>query len=322
MKNWLLFACVLLLTAAFGQKSAFYQTENGEYAFQFDGTNCKLYELSRYSTEVSRESDLYPTHDYSTWSDSLGILFYNGHYAISYDYKYFRVLRLKNGKPKNRLAYVAKRVKDPSKIHEAINYTYWEELYRKTLEEAEADFPLFQEYYYQNRRASWNQIPFKQVAPQEFKLLAAERKQLLKDSIEKTNLKLILLNRTVAEQLDTMNAASLKQNYLDRPLGEPAYKGYTHEMLVLVAEKRPDLFLGLVEQLPERKEELFGETEFLKGPRKSIRAYETDSPVKKEFFRYHRREALKMGLIVTGSTALELGVIGGAVTGIVYLFRR
>ncbi len=326
MNHWLLFVLILMVHPVVAQnRNPFYQTENQQYAFQWEGNTCKLYELSVYSREVYSVTTLYPTARHGNETDSLGILFSNGQYAVSYDYKYFRFLRLKNGKPKNRLTYVARRVEDPSKIYEAINATYWKSLYEQTRHEIETAFPDFPEYYYSNYsgfRESWKTIHFKQLEPEQFKILADQRNEFLKDSLTTTNQYLMNLNQAVEQQLDTLSLPGLKQNFESRPLGVYEYRPYTDKMVQLVAEKRPDLFIGLVEVTPERTEYLFDQVYFFKAARKSIRNYETDSPVKKAFFRYRRRELFKFGVVVTAVGTLELGVIGGAVTGLVYLFRN
>lgn len=320
MKNCLLFLILFLISPAFAQQpEQFYQTVNGEYAFKFDGNRCTLYELPGYDGYVYREWELTHAGEFKDQSDSLGILFSNGVFAISYDYKYFRVLKLKRGKAKNRLTFLAKKLDDPSRIYEGINHTYWDAVYRKTINETKHNYPLFEEYYYRNGSVIWRSFDFKQASPEEFEVLANRQNELLKDSLSNTNLELIALNDSIEKHMDSLTLEELKGNFLSRPLHHYAYGEYTDQMLGSVAEKRPDLFFELVESLPNEKEFIFDQVMYTRDANKVLKKYHTDSPVKKEYLKYKRRENLKGGFILTGAILLETGMIGGLITGIVYL---
>jgi hypothetical protein len=323
MKKYLLFLFLFLGFAAFTQQTEqFYQTVNGEYAFKFDGDICILYELSRYDSYVYQEWDLTQTAEFKKQSDSLGILFSNGLMAISYDYKYFRVLELKRGKPKDRLTFLAKKLDNPAKVYEGINHAYWNAVYKQTIDQISRDYPLFNDYYYRHGFDAWNSFDFKQALPEEFESLANRQNEFIRDSLSNTNRRLIALNDSIEDQMDVLDLETLKSNFLSRPMYNYAYSTYTDEMLESVAENRPDLFFALAESLPKEKEFIFDQVLYTGDASKSLRKYSTDSPVKKEFLKYKRKESLKGGLILTGAVLLETGVIGGLVTGMVYLFAH
>ena len=326
MKNYLIVLLVFIAKMSFSQgANRFYQTSNKEYAFTFEDGVCKLYGLSPYDNLVYREWELGQVYKEQSQSDSLGILFSNGQYAISYDYKYFRVCKLKNGKVKDRHTFVAKRLENPSRIYEAINHAYWDSLYWKTIERIASSYPLFREYRYRLYQPGdqfiWESMTFKQEAPETFEILATERNKLLIDSLTDTNNQLVSLNDSVEKNIHTLTVDELKLNLMSRPIHVNAYDEYQERMLESVAKNRPDLFFDLAEILPEEKKYLFDQIYFPDAV-KSLKRFDTDAPIKKEFVRYHRRERLKMVLITTGAGLLEAGVIGGAITGIVYWIRK
>lgn len=326
MKNYLVALLILFARICFSQeKEVFYQTSDKEYAFTFENGICKLYELSTYHNQVYREWELSSVYRPESQIDSLGILFSNGQYAISYDYKYFRVCKLKNGKIKDRRTFVATKLEDPSHVYEAINHSYWNTIYGKTINEMRSSYPHFHEYQYLSYRIGnpglWESFSFKQTEPKVFEVLAREQDQLLKDSLIKTNQLLISLNDSIEKSMNVLTVEELKRNLMCRPLHISAYDEYQERMLESVAKKRPDLFFDLAVALPEEKKYLFDQIYFPNAV-KSLKRFDTDAPVKKEFVRYHRRERLKIVLITAGAGLLEVGVIGGAITGIVYWIRK
>lgn len=325
MKNYLLVSLLFFVKTVFSQNpEVFYQTSDKNYAFKFEGNSCTLYKLSPYNW-VSGEWELGAVYKTGNQSDSLGILFSNNQYAISYDYKYFRVCKLKNGKVKDRLAFVAKKLEDPSGVYEAINHSYWDVLYRKTIENIESNYPHFREYRYRSYRPGdyliWESMTYKQQTPKTFELLAAERNKLLADSLVQTNRQLISLNDSIEKNIHTLTLEELKNNLMSRPIHILPYDEYQDVMLTIVAQKRPDLFFDLAETLPDEKNYLFNKAHpgdiF-----KSLKKFETDSPVKKEYLKYRRRQNFKAALMITGAGLLEVGIIGGAITGIVYWVRK
>ncbi|MDF3026112.1 MAG: hypothetical protein K0S23_419 [Fluviicola sp.] len=319
MKNCLLFLFLILGSAAFTQQTEqFYQTVNGDYAFKLDGKTCILYELSRYDNYVYKEWELTHAGEFKNTSDSIGIIFSNGVFAISYDYKYFRVLKLKHGKPKDRLTFLARKLDDPGKIYEGINRAYWEVLYRKTINQINSDYPLFSDYYYRNGPLVWESFDFKQALPEEFESLANRQNELIRDSLANTNMRLIALNDSIEKHMNVLTPEMLKKNFLSRPLHDYSYGMYTDEMLESVAEKRPDLFFDLAEALPNERTFIFDQVVYSRA-NKALKRYNTDSPIKKEYLKYKRRENWKGGLALTGAVLLETGIIGGLITGIVYL---
>jgi hypothetical protein len=326
MKNYLFVLLLLITQVSFTQETeTYYQTINKEYTFKFTGEVCTLYQLSENTNYAYREWELERVNRFKGQLDSLGILFSNGKYAISYDYKYFCVLKLKHGKQKDRLTFVAKKLADPSNVYEAINHAYWYGIYWKTIEEVKEDYPLFGEYrhriYFRSDYEWWQSLSFKRETPEKFELLAGEQNQLLKDSLLRTNRQLIFLNDSIENSINTLTVDELKRNLMSRPIHVPAYDEYQDSMLQMIAVRRPDLFYELAEALPEERKYLFNKVSYGE-PSKSLKKFDTDSPVREEFLKYRRRENLKAGLIMTSGVLLEAGVIGGAITGIVFWIRK
>lgn len=321
MKNYLVVVILFMAQLSFSQDtSSFYQTTDKQYAFKFEGGSCMLYELSKYSNYAYREWELERADHFKGQQDSLGILFSNGEYAISYDYKYFRVLKLKRGKQKDRLTFITKKLEDPSKVNEAINHPYWNALYRKTMDSVSSEYDLFQ-IYYRYGIDTWAPVSYKQIHPAKFELLAKEQMSKLKDSVSNVNEQLIALNEWVEKYMDELTLEDLKGNLLSRPLHEYSYDQYNSVMLESVAENRPELFFDLAEALPEEQKYLFDQINY-KNAVKSLKTYKTDSPMKKEFRKFKRRQAWRIGLATTGIVTMETTVIGGAITGIVFWIRK
>lgn len=326
MKNYLVLISIFFVKITFSQTpEVFYQTSDNNYAFKFEKNTCILYKLSKAENWVFEEWELEPVIRFKGSLDSLGTLFSNGQYAISYDYKYFRVCKLKNGKIKDRYTFVAKKLEKPSKVYEAINHTYWQTLYRKEIENIESNYPLFREYRYRSYRPGdysiWESMTFKQANPETFELLAAERKNQLIDSLVYTNNRLISLNDSIEKNILALTQEELKNNLLSRPIHDLPYDRYQGVILNTVAEKRPDLFFDLAETLPDEKAYLFNKV-YERDAVKSLKKFETNTPIKKEYLKYRRRQHFKAGLLITGASLLEVGVIGGAITGIVYWIRK
>nr|WP_294859813.1 hypothetical protein [uncultured Fluviicola sp.] len=322
MKNSLVILFLCLTGISFSQKNeTFYQTSTGEFVFKFEGEDCILYRISKYDNMAYREMEMHPTHRAKSQLDSLGVLFSNGQYAISYDYKDFRLCSLKKGRVKDNRAYVAKKLDDPSKVYEAINHRYWYEASKKTLDEINNDYPLFNGYYHRYDTSSWDSISFQQVVPEEFEQRANHQIEGLKDSLDNLNCKLIALNDTIEMYMEILTLEELKRNYLNRPLDSYAYDQYQDEMLESVALNRPDLFFELAEALPNEKDAIFYSVSYSRDVKKSLKSV-PDSPIKKEFSKYRRKEKWKFGLIVSAAITIETAIIGGIITGIVYLIVR
>ncbi len=321
MKNYLIVLFLSITGISFSQETeTFYQTTNGEYAFKLEGGNCILYELSsyNYAPSVYNEQELWPVR---LDTDSSGILFSNGQYAISYDYKYFRVCDLKNGKIKARKTYVAKKLDDPSKIYEAINHSYWDVIYRGMMDEIQQIYPLFNDFHYRYRQTNWSIAEAKQSVPEKFEVLAKEQIEKLKDSLSEANHRLIALNDSLEKNINTLTLEELKHNLLQRPIHQYAYDEYQQEILHTIAKNRPGLFYDLAQEMPEERDYLFGEI-YQKDAVRSLKNYETDSPMKKKFRKFRRKQAWRVGLITTGVVSLQTAVIGGVITGIVFWIRK
>ncbi|MNV35102.1 hypothetical protein D3C71_1265380 [compost metagenome] len=314
---------VLLLLLIFCESKLFsqetpqyYQTANQRYTIELQDGECILYELSGHGSLIATY-DLKAEREIRNRNplDSLGILFSNQFYAVSYDYKYFRVLKLKNGKAKDRNTYIARRLTDPGKVYEAVNREYWYDIYERTSDEVSQDFPLFFDYRYCYKYNSWSALSFKQVNPEEFETLANARNLQLKDSLIKTNQYCQNLLDSVKVKMTSLNLEEWKSAYTSFPLTDYAYSEYAQEAINVVAEQRPDLFLKLAETLPTEKEDLFRNV-YSKEAKKALKNYETDAPIKKEYFKYKRRTSFKTGMIIAGATILEVGIL----TGLISLF--
>lgn len=108
---------------------------------------------------------------------------------------------------------------------------------------------------------------------------------------------------------------------MDEFLHGNGFNQYQLIMLESLAMKRPDLFFELAEALPDQKEYLFDQV-YIGDAAKSLKKFETDSLIKKEFLKYRRKERMKFGLLVTGIVSLQTAVNGGAITGIVFWIRK
>ncbi|WP_300664053.1 hypothetical protein [Fluviicola sp.] len=310
---------ILILLLIFGESNLFsqenpqyYQTANQRYTIELHEGGCVLYELTGYGTLIA-VYDLKPERKFLNPSDSIGMLFSNQFFAVSYDYKYFRVLKLKHGKAKDRNTYVARSLKDPGKVFEAVNREYWYTVYEKTSDELKYNFPMFYDYRYDSRARTWSGLSFKQVSPGEFEILANARNLELKDSLTKTNRYCQSLLDSVEIRMKSMNLEEWQSTYTKFPLNDYMYSEYVQEAINAVAEERPELFFELAETLPTEKEYLFSKI-YSKEVNKALKNYQTNAPVKKEYFRYKRRTNFKTGLIMTGITILEVGIATGLIS--------
>lgn len=298
--------------SVFAQRDAqFYQSENKKYAFKLEGNSCTLYELDNYNTAVYYEYDLVAEREMEQPKDSMGILYRNNFFAVSYDYRQFSVVKLKKGKPKQ--SYRAQKLEDPRKLFEVINHSYWNKAYDRMLDELEYEFKLFGSYRYRDFNDSWEQVDFRQVYPEGFELQATQQIARIKDSITGINRELISLNETVTNNIHTLTPEALKENFRKRDLHAYAYSKYTHEFLSTVALMRPDLYLELTETFPEEKKFLYREAAFNREMHRAIRKDAAPGPVKKEYLKFKRREHLKAGLILTGVVIIDAAVITGLV---------
>ncbi|MNJ91962.1 hypothetical protein D3C87_96170 [compost metagenome] len=311
MKNFGLFILIFLVQwGVFAQRDAqYYQTEVGNYAFKLEENSCTLYTLSQNNQMISYESDLAATRKMDNPTDSLGILYSDPFFGISYDYRHFSVVQLKKGKIKKW--YRAKKLENPGELFEAINHRHWDEAYDRMLDEVEHDYKLFGGYRYRDFDDSWQQVEFKQVSPEEFEFQAKQRIALEKAILVQTNQQLISLNDTIKNNIHTLTFEELKSNFQSRPLNEYAYGKYTLELLNTVSLTRPELYLELAEALPEEKKFLYTEAAFNRDMHRSIKKNVEPGPVKNAYMKFRRWEHFKAGLVLTGVAILDVGIITG-----------
>ncbi len=292
----------------------FYQTENQKYTIEFHDSQCVLYELSGHGA-FADVYHLKPERPFRNPMDSLGILYSNEFFVVSYDFKYFRVSKLtKKGKVKDRNTYVARSLQDPGKVYEAVNREYWYTIYEKTNDELESEFPMFlnHQYGFNLRSETWAVLSFKQAHPKEFKILADARNMKLKDSLTAVNQYYLGLLNSLETGADSLDLEKWKLTYSQFPTNESVYSRYTQEAVNTIAEERPDLFFGLVETLPAEEKYLFSRV-YSKEATRSLKSYETDAPVKKEYFKFKRRANFKFIMTATGVIILEAGIITGLI---------
>ncbi|WP_343605210.1 hypothetical protein [Fluviicola sp.] len=291
----------------------YYRTEHKSYFFELSETGCTVYEILKYGglweTQV-----LMQEHPLTQPSDSIGVLYRNKVYAVSYDQNRFTLSKVKgNGKISTKKTYVATKMDDPVFVYNALNLDYWGDLYDKTVTQVGLHYPDFNGTYYKYYRRNLPELNFTE-APEVFRPLADEAKLALRDSLMRTNEHCKDLKDSVRNHLHSIDLAKFKSIYVQFPMGSYEYTSYLRETVNLVAEQRPDLFYGLADEMPTEKEHLFSMVSYAKDTKKALKEDQTNIPVKKEYFKYRRITRLKEGLVLTAATIIQVGLVTGLVS--------
>lgn len=305
---WLL---VFSVKTVFAQETPrFYRSENHDYFMELSESGCVLYEILE-DGNLWDTRKLVAKRDFNSKSDSLGIIYFDQMYAVSYDDETFRVAKLNGrGNIRKKKQYTMLPMDDPAWVYEAVNREYWSTIYGETLGKIQRDYPEFNSVYYLSyHRTSWPPLNYTE-APSTFVTDAQESNRELLDSLTKINERCLSLKRSIRDKLGIIRVEELKTIYVQFPLNNYEYENYVQETINMVAEQRPDLFFELVEKIPTDKEYLFSMIHS-KEVNKSLRAYQTKDPVKKEYFKYKHINDLKNGLIVTAYTIVQVGLLTG-----------
>lgn len=199
------------------------------------------------------------------------------------------------------------------KAYYTINRGIWAKKYFEMEEELKVAFPLLY-LDYRIGRKKWKAIEQKDIYYKDFFAKAEKEITILRDSITNSNQPPVDIANHILKNISTLSYEDLKAMTLQLPM-EPNNQ-YLITVINATCENQPEYFYRLVNDLPIERDWLLGMLK--KKARKKIRKTKTNSPVKKEYLRYRRKDITRL---TARASALVIGQ-GVVIYGIIWLIKR
>jgi hypothetical protein len=202
--------------------------------------------------------------------------------------------RLENEKDKLYLVFQdvfkhqAKRVElktiaADKKIYTTINNGYWWRSFISLTEDLNTKF-AWNHYSFRNGFPLWDSFVNKESHYKDFILFTDEKIRKLRDSITAAETVRTGITHNIIDNISTIPYEALKESLSKLPY---VYDGsaYFRTVIEAVCINRPEVFFRLAEELPDLKTPMFSVAGFNRKAVKKLKATETTSPLKKEFFK-------------------------------------
>ncbi len=211
---------------------------------------------------------------------------YEGHFTTltkEQDGIFVTVQENKNTKPQKIELQITNDDNKIKEVNNVINNGYWWTSFLEFSKEIQPQLPWYI-FSWRYGFRFWELLPNRDIGYKEFKEFADNRLKEFGDSLVSAefanarNTKHIIDNlanidyETVRDLVSKLPALTYQQRYLS---------AVTNQVCV----KRPELFFRLADDLPTKKQEMFYAVDRNKETMTKLRAVETDSASKKEFFK-------------------------------------
>ena len=187
-------------------------------------------------------------------------------------------------------------------INSDLNESYWFENYIKMIREIDTIFP-HASFSMGTGWDEWRDFPNKESYYKDFRRYIDSLLPVYKDSLIQvhsgytevlngltTNIPILTADEVITEMDKFPNGAAF------------GYNEYSKTIINEIAEKRPELFYEIAEKAGKDQERLF---QSVSGPGiKSLKHFESDSPAKKQFTKFRRKETF---FIAGGITIATIG---------------
>jgi hypothetical protein len=187
-------------------------------------------------------------------------------------------------------------------VNEKINNAYWWTNFLKMDDSLNKRFTSYH-YSFRNGFGLWNSFKNKEIPFQEFRVYADNKLKEIRDSIVTAHTPYVALADETVNTISTINYSLLKENVAKFATDDASARGYLYKIVNSVCINRPELFFKLADDMPEKRQKLFDVVDG-KASVSQLKAIETDSPSKKEFFKQKKSDK-----------RMTIGMIGAAVAG-------
>lgn len=187
-----------------------------------------------------------------------------------------------------------------------INQGIWWNRFLDMVDKFNKKYPL-QHYSFRNGFMLWDSIQYMKIDYRDFPVRADQVIGKIRDSLIHLNAPRAELSGDLIENAGRYDYDTLKRRMLQLPMEYRSHSAYLSAVLLAVADRRPEFFFRLCEDLPENREMFFFTVFTDKKIRRKIKRVESNSPMKKELVKYFRKQTA--GIIFT--TGLYVAVIGG-----------
>ncbi|MBN2682261.1 MAG: hypothetical protein JXR58_07115 [Bacteroidales bacterium] len=198
-----------------------------------------------------------------------------------------------------------------------LNNGIWWSFFLEMCKEINTSFPLYDFSFYDGF-GYWASFNNKNENYQSFQAIANNKATYIKDSLTVLNTPLVEITNELLFKIDTIKYDELKVKLMKLPMEYKSESWYFGTVLNALCNSRPEYFYKLVEDIPEKKEMLFGMADLDKSTRKKLKKVETNSPMQKEFIKYRRGETM---FAIWGTTIYTAGMIAFW-GGIIYLIVK
>ncbi|MEO8404275.1 MAG: hypothetical protein ABI480_06760 [Chitinophagaceae bacterium] len=183
-----------------------------------------------------------------------------------------------------------------------INNAYWWTNFLKMSDSLNARFTSFH-YTFRYGFGLWNSFHNKEIPFREFRIYADNKLKQIRDSIATVHTPYDALTNETVNTISTIDYSLLKENVAKLATDDLSKRGYLFKIINSICINRPELFFKLADDMPDKRQNLFyavdGKTSI-----NNLKAVETSSPSKKEFFRQKKIDR-----------RMTIGMIGAAVAG-------
>lgn len=224
--------------------------------------------------------------------------------------KYY--LKLERTGPKKHEAVELNLSNSVEKDYLEINRAYWLDAFIKLSIEINSRFSL-QHYSFRGfhnfDHGNQDLLPYEQ-----FKILADNKIKTLRDSLISKHSNYTSITNDVINNFGSIEYSLIKERL--EKLGEkPEGYSYFNVILQRVCNERPEWFYKLAEDIPSNKELMFSSV-YGNSIVKKLKAVKTDSPVKKEFIKYKRKDR-RLTFTAIGTSIVGAALLGFAVITLV-----
>lgn len=183
---------------------------------------------------------------------------------------------------------------DLQEAYRKINNGFWWNDFFKLCDSVDSKF-VWQHYSFRNGFGLWNSFTNKEEYYIDFRLFVKKKTKDIKDSISKYHTAYTLTTTNILNSISTIEYSALKDSLVKLPAEWPYLSSYFSNVIKSICINRPELFFILADDMPDNKNLILGLADRDKETIKRLKAIQTDSPSKKEFFK-DRRDITLMGI--------------------------
>lgn len=193
------------------------------------------------------------------------------------------------------------RVEDPQTLNEDLNESYWFTNYIKMIREIDTIYP-YANFSMETGWYNWRGFTNKNSYYEDFRAFVDGYIPSYKDSILQAHAAYTKILEGMQSNMMDLTADESIKEIQQFPNSKKQYSGYAKAIVNEIAEIRPELFYEIAEKSGDQQQQLFSSVS--KPAIKTLKKIETDSPSKKQFKKFRRKQTF---IAVGGVSVLVLG---------------